>query len=326
MIPPSASLLEIFRNDREFVLTTHVLPDGDAMGSCLALGLALRRRGKRADVVLDDPVPARYRFLPGVSNVSGFSARSSRYVLVSMDSTDPSRCSCPAEAITGAHIVVNIDHHVSNSYFGDQYLIDESASATGEIVYSIIKSLGWGLTADEATCLYTAIMTDTGSFRFTNTTARSLAICADLVSAGAEPSKIAEEVYETRSLSATILLSRALSSLRIDDSGRIAWMSLTMADLLDAKAGPEDTEGIVNNARMVEGVEVGILFREIDEGRVRVTFRSREFVDVSRVAALFSGGGHPRAAGCDMAGPLDAAVETVLSRVRGAIALGTSEG
>lgn len=308
------------------MLTTHILPDGDAIGSCLALGLALARRGKRTDIVLEEPVPARYRFLPGVAAVRRFTPRPGRYALVSLDSTDPSRCSCPLEAVAGAGVVVNIDHHVSNSYFGHHHLVDESASAAGEIVFSIIKGLGWGLTSDEATCLYTAVMTDTGSFRFSNTTARSHAICAELVAAGARPDRIAEEVYETRSLPATLLLTRALSSLEMDETGRIAWMSLRMEDFRDSGAGPEDTEGIVNNARMVEGVEVGLLFREMEGGRIRVTLRSREFVDVSAVAALFAGGGHPRAAGCELPGPLEEAITAVLPRVREAIAGGTHGG
>lgn len=326
MKAPSPLLLDVFRNEGEFALTTHILPDGDAVGSCLALGLALTRRGKRADIVLEEPVPSRYRFLPGVASVRRFAPRQGRYVLVSLDSTEPSRCSCPAEAVAGAAIVVNIDHHVSNSYFGHHHLVDDSASATGEIVFSIIKGLGWGLTSDEATCLYTAVITDTGSFRFSNTTARSHAVCAELVAVGARPDRIAEEIYETRSLPATLLLARALSSLVLDETGEIAWMSLRMEDFRESGAGAEDTEGIVNNARMIEGVEVGLLFREIEGGRIRVTLRSREFVDVSRVAAWFAGGGHPRAAGCELPGPLEEAIMAVVPRVREAIAGGAHEG
>ncbi|MCR4399182.1 MAG: bifunctional oligoribonuclease/PAP phosphatase NrnA [Firmicutes bacterium] len=290
-------LREVFRDKANFVLVPHVNPDGDAIGSCLALFLALRRRGKQCRVLLDEPVPSRYRFLPGSAEVTGHPPGDQEFVLVALDCTDESRWGYPREGLAAASVVVNMDHHVSNSRFGDYQLVDEDASATGEIVFELLRDLGWGITSDEATSLYTAIATDTGSFRFANTTPRSLEICADLVRAGAKPDRIAEEVFETRSLAATLLLQRALSSLRVDQSGRIAWMCLGLEDFRESGASAEDTEGIVNNARMIEGVEVGLLFREIGEGRVKVALRSKSTVDVSRVASAFSGGGHPAARG-----------------------------
>lgn len=305
-------VVEVLVKESEFVLVPHVAPDGDCIGSAIALYLALVRNGKRAQVASDEPVPRRYRFLPGAEVPGPFVRPPGRYVAVVLDCTDPFRCCAPPDVVAGAAQVVNIDHHVSNSGFGDVAYVDSSASAVGEIVFTLLNALGWGISAAEATCLYTAIATDTGSFRFENTTSRSLSTCATLVEAGASPGRIAEEVYETMSLPATILLGRALSSLRLGADGQVAWMKLTRRDYLEAGATDEDTEGIVNYARMIEGVRVGILLKEKKDGTVRVAFRSREGVDVSRLAAVFSGGGHPRAAGCDFSGTIDEAEDRIV--------------
>ncbi|NPV71276.1 MAG: bifunctional oligoribonuclease/PAP phosphatase NrnA [Firmicutes bacterium] len=312
-------LLSVFRNESDFVLVPHVSPDGDSIGSCLALGLALVRRGKKAQVALDEAFPSRYGFLPGAVEVRPSSPKVGRYIVVTLDCTDLSRCGVRPELIQGASAIVNIDHHVSNSFFGDYQLVDSAASAVGEIVFDLLQELGWGITAGEATCLYTAIITDTGSFRFENTTSRCLEVCASLVRAGARPSRIAEEVYETASLPATVLLGKALSSLRLDDTGRVAWMTISAADFESAGASNEDTEGIVNYARMVEGVEVGVLFKELGDRQVRVALRSRRSVNVSRIASLFGGGGHPRAAGCTVAGSVEDAYSAVIPEVLRAV-------
>ncbi|MCL4424838.1 MAG: bifunctional oligoribonuclease/PAP phosphatase NrnA, partial [Firmicutes bacterium] len=217
-------------------------------------------------------------------------------------------------------LVVNIDHHGTNAGFGQYNYVDVQAAAVGEQIYELLRSMEVDISPAIATCLYTAIVTDTGSFRYESTRESTFRVAAELVRLGAKPAQVAENAFETRSLSSARLLGRALETLELTPDGKVAWLVISRAALEETGASDEETEGIINYARAIRGVEVGLLFRETGDGKVRVSLRSRHQVDVSRVASHFDGGGHPRAAGCTLSLPLNEAREKVITAVRGALA------
>lgn len=292
-------IASIIRNSNRFLLLMHEFPDGDAVGSNIALSLALRRMGKTVDVVSPSPLPECYSFLPGTGRVMSWTEPARDYdVAMLLDCADVKRAGKAERLLRRCKRIVNVDHHVSNGSYANVNLVDPDASATAELIMEIFDELGLEPTREEATCLYTAILTDTGSFQFQNTTPRALRAAARLVEHGANPSLIAEAVYENKSSSSIRLLGLALESLRLSDDGAVSWLWVTRDMLLRAEAGEGDSEGIINYARMIRGVEVAVLFKETDAAEVRVGLRSRHRVDVRRIADRFGGGGHARAAGC----------------------------
>lgn len=300
------------------LLVTHVQPDGDAIGSLLGLGLAMQAAGFNVTMFSVDGVPARYSFLPGAEKIAVGSLPSLDFQrVVTLDCSDHLRIAPIWEEVR-EKIIINIDHHQTNHYFGTLNLVDEKAAATGEIIYELLGELKLPMDAQVAAALYVAVSTDTGSFKFENTTPRTHQIAAKLLEAGAKPGEISPKVFDVRSREATFILRSALQSLCFSDGGRIAWMTLTEDDMAKSGARDEDLEGVVNFAKNIENVEVGLLFRARPDGTVRVGFRSYS-VDVSKVAAMFGGGGHARAAGCTLAADLKAAVQAVLEAVRGII-------
>ena len=303
-----------------YVLTGHVDPDPDCLGSVLALAWGLERMGKRVHVVSPDPVRPEWGFLPGADKVQVPPPVPEAEALVVLD-CDLGRTGAVAGAAERFAHVYNLDHHVTNQDSGAIRYIDAQAAATGEIVYSVLVD-HWGLAVDRdaATNLYVALMTDTGSFRYSNTTAATLRTAAALVEAGARPGELASLFYEQASWSTLQLLARSLATLERTSDGRIAWITVTGQMLAEAGARYDEGDGLVQYPRMIAGVEVAIIFRELPDGRTRVGLRSRRAVDVSRVAAALGGGGHPRAAGCTLALPVAEARERVLAEVREAIA------
>lgn len=311
------AVARVLSSGRRFLLPLHVSPDGDSVGSALGLALTLRQLGKEAVVSYEqDPVPPAYRFLPGsdravpVEEVEGdFSA------VVFLDMTDPERAGPRTSSLAADFPVVNVDHHPTNSHFGDVRYLDPAAPAVGEMVWRILRCLGTPISAEASTCLYTAILTDTGSFAYDNATPRAFRAAARLVEMGADPRGVAEQVYESRSLASLRLLGLALSTLRVEAGGRLAYLTLTRSMLRESGATPADSDGLINYPRSLAGVEVALLFREEENGKVKVGFRSRRF-DVSALALSLGGGGHPRAAGCVLAGPVSEVQDQVLARVR----------
>lgn len=300
------------------LLGCHVNPDGDTLGSALALALALRAAGKQAEVVCADPVPRPYRFLPG-SDTLRHTVPAGAYDLgVILDCDGPKRLGSVLPAFRQVPFLIEVDHHPGTERFGQLVVVDTTAAATAEPLFTLLKLGGFALTAAIATCLYVAILTDTGSFRFANTTGRALRLAAELVACGAHPGEIAEQVYASRSFASVALLGRALASLQRSDAGALAWAHLTPRDFTETGSGDADTEGIVHHLRDIEGVRVAALFRQID-GKVRVSLRSREPVNVAAVARVFGGGGHRLAAGCTLAAPLDDAERRVLDEARKAL-------
>lgn len=302
-----------------FVLLEHQKPDGDCVGSGLALVQALRALGKQALLVSDDPHPALYDFLPGrqFHSRAGY-LKGEDYnpqVAVFLDCTDPERAGKGLEFAQGK-LWVNIDHHVSNSRFGAINLVNPDAAATGELVYDVLNGLGAPIDRDIAVCLYVAIITDTGGFRYQNTTKRTHLLTADLMDRGVNGAEVFDRVFDTRTVSSIMLLARTLSTLQLYHEGKLAAVFLTQEMIKLSGASSDETEGIIGYPRSIAGVEVSLFFKEADEpGSIHVSLRSRSVVDVAAVAKSLGGGGHPRAAGALIKGTMEEVTKKVMSHL-----------
>jgi len=282
-----------------------------------ALGIALRKKGKEVTLVSADGVPNIYSFLPASHTIQNEVPPGSKYeVGIILDSEDPSRLGPVEEAFRQCEVLVEIDHHPGRERDGDTQLVRTSAAAAGEIVLDLLKAADILIDREIATCLLTAIVTDTGSFRFSNVTPDTLRAAATLVEQGASISEIAHHVYESRSVASLRLLGFALSSLKTTAGGRIAWASLGKEQMASFDGSESETEGVVNYVRSVRNARVGLLFRESPDGTTRVSLRSRDGSDISQVARLFGGGGHRTAAGCTINKPLAEAEEIVIDAVK----------
>jgi len=295
---------------QRIVLSSHVNPDGDALGSTLALTMALHRLGKDATVLIADGVPDIYKWLPGTELVQTSTERRDFDLAVVCDAGALIRVGRSiVPVIESAPLVMDIDHHVADGPFGDIRILDATAAATVELVWPLINRLSRAtgidlLNTDIAKCLQCGLITDTGSFRFPNVTPCSFELAAKLQRLGAAPSPINEEVFESRSYASVKLLGRALDSLQVTVDGRVAWAHVTTSDFAELQACDADTEGIVNQVRAVRNVQVAVLFREIPGKQIRISLRAREGADVNKIANAFGGGGHRLAAGCSGAPPL----------------------
>ncbi len=310
------------RAAKSIAITCHINPDGDALGSLLGLGLAIEQGfpEKSVTFLAQDGVPYIYRFLPGSDRILTASEPLDLDLFIVVDSGDLSRVGANIKPLVdGAREVLDIDHHVGDGAFGDVRLLDNRAAATAEIIYELLLELGLPLTEEIATCLFTGVITDTGSFRFMNVTPRTLRVSAALIEAGASPAIIAEQVFDNRPFNATKLLGLTLATLQNDCGGRVAWAVVSQESFAEAGATDEDTEGFINPIRAVRGTDVAILFREVAPGRVRISLRSSEHVDVSKLAAQFGGGGHRMASGCSFNGALPDAVATVVAAAKASL-------
>jgi len=304
-------LQEIERRNR-FVVTSHARPDGDAIGSSIAMGEILRGMGKTADVVMADSVPVLYRPLPYTDNVIHTSKVAGPYdgaIVLECDSTQRTRL----EGLEN-YFCISIDHHASSREWGNVNWIDPKACAVGEMVFKLALSARVKITPEIATCLYTAVLTDTGSFSYSSTNIHTFELAKCLVHFGAQPAEVAHNVYYSSPIAKMRLLGVALTSLQHE--GAISWMHVSRADMEHCGAIDEDCEGLVNYALGIAGVEVAVFFREMANERIRVSIRSKGAVDVAALAQKFGGGGHDCAAGFSLEGPQDAAMATVLNELR----------
>jgi bifunctional oligoribonuclease and PAP phosphatase NrnA len=304
-------LRQIERRD-SFVLTSHARPDGDAIGSALACCQVLRAMGKQADVVLHDPVPRIYRPLPFADQVVQANRLNGSYeaaIILECDSLLRTRL----EGLED-RFLINIDHHASGRPFADVNWIDPHAVATAEMVFRLGREAGVPLSPEIATCLYTALMTDTGSFMFQGTNEHTFALARELTLAGADPSHCARNIYFAHSGAKMRLLGEALRNL--NQEGHLVWIWVTQEQMERCGAKEEDCEGLVNYALSIADAEVAVFFRELPDGRFRVSLRSKGKVNVAKLAERFGGGGHECASGCAVNGPLQAAVSEILSQLR----------
>jgi phosphoesterase RecJ-like protein len=289
------------------LITSHVDPDGDAVGSCLGLYHALRGMGKDVVVALESPLPANLRFLPGADAIRSPEAVGRRYRAAwALDCSGLDRAGrvVPVCLEPDAH-VANVDHHVGNDGFGDPRLINPEASATAELVHDVLDGYGVPLGPETAQCLYTGILSDTGSFRFQNTTARSLRLAARLAEHGARAADVAEELYMKRSAGSLRILGLALASLEERGGGQIGALTITREMFQRARASADEADGIVQFAKALEGTRVGVLIQEVGPEEIRASLRSDGSVDVNAVAGRFGGGGHRTAAGVRVRGRLE---------------------
>lgn len=308
-------LFKLLETNDHFIAACHVHPDGDAIGSLLAIGFLLKKHCKKFQLICSEGVPTVYSYLEGSELVKKERDPSvTPQVLISVDCAEKERCALAPEIwdVPGL-IVVNIDHHVTNTGFGSLNLINPQAAATGEVIYNLFNEAGFDFDSSVATALYTAVATDTGFFRYSNTSAFTLELVSVLAKKyGIEPSKIAEQVHEQKSYHAIRLLGEVLCTLQVGIGGKVAWMVLDQPMLRKFQVENEETESFVNYARSIEGVEIGILFKELRANEIKLSWRSSTNVDVSKLAAKFGGGGHARAAGCTINGPVDQVVNDVL--------------
>jgi phosphoesterase RecJ-like protein len=310
--------LQVIKANERFLIACHIHPDGDAIGSVLALGIWLKKAGKQVEMICSDGVPSVYRFLEGSNLIkTALAADCHPEVAICVDCAEKDRVALPPEVWALPDMaVVNLDHHITNSQFGDLNLVDPDAAATGELIFRIIKQGRLRINPAIAAALYTAIATDTGFFRYDCTSAYTLETVSWLVKKyQVKPSKIAEQVHEQKSFNSIKLLGEILRTMRVGLGGKVAWIVLDQALLNRYPVENEETESYVNFARSVEGVEIGIIFKELKPNEFKVSWRSTEAVDVSKLAANFGGGGHARAAGCNINGAVNDVVKLVLDFV-----------
>jgi phosphoesterase RecJ-like protein len=293
------------QNSKNVLVVSHANPDGDAIGSLIAMGLALKAIGKKTTLYNESSIPAVYRFLPAVKSVVREIGNQNFDTAVILDCGGLERIGEAVSMVRRIPVIINIDHHATNAGFGNLQLIDTSACATAEIVYRLIKQLSVSIDENIATSIYTGILTDTGSFRFSNTNKAAFAICEEMMALGVDPYKIAQRVYGTYSLGRIKLLNLALDSIEISYNGRLSIMTLTQNMLKKTRTQSEDVDGLINYARRIEDVKVAALIQEYQNGdgtsetcgNYHVSLRSDGTIDVAEIASSFGGGGHSSAAG-----------------------------
>ncbi len=298
-------IIDHLLKSKHVLLATHINPDGDALGSLIAMGLSVAALNKDVTLYNENPLPAVYRFLPSINRIVHHADAMDSYdTAVILDCGDLERIGKLHSEMTRVPVIINIDHHVTNTGFGDLKFIDTSASATAEIIYRLICKMGVPISRDVATSIYTGILTDTGSFRFSNTSRAAFDICSKMMGLGVDPHDVAQHVYGTYSLGRIKLLNLAIDSIEISKNGKLSLMTLFQSMLDETGTQTEDIDGFIHYAKRIEDVKVAVLIRELPApkaglpgNRYHVSLRSDGTTDVSKIAASFGGGGHFSAAG-----------------------------
>ncbi|NLO93871.1 MAG: bifunctional oligoribonuclease/PAP phosphatase NrnA [Clostridiaceae bacterium] len=319
--PILTSISEKLINAEDIVLLPHINVDGDALGASLALGLALKAMNKSVDVLIDEEVPDNLSFLPGQELIKD-NPRKEYSVAVNIDNGDIVRLGNREHYYHEAKTRLSIDHHNTNKVEADYSYVDTKAAATGEIIYDlIINYLKEDIDKDIAICLYTAIITDTGGFRYTNTTPHTLEVSAELLKYDIDFSYINKRVFDMVSYTKLYLMKKTMNSLRLIEDGKLALSYLTYDDIKGYTVKSDDYEGLVNIGRNLQDVEVSLFLREESPGTFRGNLRSNNYVDVSEIAHSFGGGGHKRAAGFNITGKLEEVIDKltaeVVAKIRG---------
>lgn len=306
---------EILKSKNIYIIS-HVNPDGDNLGSCLSLALGLKKIKEDVFILKVDETPSDFLFLPGIEMIRDYKTDEDIDLLIAVDSSDINRLGRNKDLIESANLVINIDHHISNTNFGDINIIDTRASATGELIYSIIEKMKIDIDEDIATCIYTALSTDTGSFKYDNTTDKTHKIASELIKSGADKKSINLNIYQNRSLERTNLFIKAMNSMEMHLENRVGVIKITK-DILDAtQTTMEDSEGIIEYVRSIGPVEIAILLKEFGDEETKVSMRSKKDMDVAEICAIFNGGGHKRAAGCTINKSIVEADQILLEEVK----------
>ncbi len=302
---------------QNFFITSHVRLDGDALGSELALYLMLKGLGKQAVVCNQDETPEQYRFLPAaehiVHSVDSVEEYDAGFLL---DCSEAERVGSVSAYLSDIKTLINIDHHISNGGFTRLRMLDAKASSTGELLFRLMKEMNVVMTEDICTNLYAAILTDTGGFRYSNTGRETLRAAGDLVEGGADPQWISENIYQSDSPAKLRLLAAAMETIEIDMQNRIASMTVTFEHLRRAGATMDHTEGFVEVPRTVRGIDISVLYTQMEEGKFKVSLRSKGSVNVEKIAGRFGGGGHINAAACRISGDIDTVKARIYQAVR----------
>lgn len=308
---------ELMQKHSSFLVVAHERPDGDAIGSTLAFYHILRGFGKNAVVYSQDRIPENYLFLPGSERiVQELPSVENFEVAIILDCGEMERVGTHAAEIASIPNLINIDHHMSNGGFCEVCLIDPNASSTGELLFRLLRYSKISLTSEIATCLYAAILTDTGGFRYGNTHSSSLMAAAKLVDGGADPQWISENIYESDPAGRIHLLSMVLPNLILEEDGKVGSLIVTQKALAEARALPEHSEGFVDLPRSIKGVQISILYAETPDSRFKISLRSKGRINIEKVARFLGGGGHTNAAGCRVAGELEDIRRQVIGAIR----------
>jgi bifunctional oligoribonuclease and PAP phosphatase NrnA len=312
-----AQIGSTLREHHRFAVLSHVRPDGDALGSQLALALSLQQLGKDVTVWNEDGLLEKYNFLPGGERLTRPPAEPQDFdVAIALDTATQNRLGTAGESIRHAKTWINIDHHPSNPGYGDLVYIDPTSPATGQILFELIQSEQLPMDSAIAENLFVAISTDTGSFQYPNTTARTFEIGADLVRGGVDVGRISQLLYENYPRRRTELLRELLGTMRFEANGKIASFSLSLKVAAELGVKPEDNEGLIDHLRAIHGVIVAVFFEELIAGKVRVSMRSKsDEVDVSAICQKFGGGGHKLAAGARVRGTLAEVEQKILKAI-----------
>jgi bifunctional oligoribonuclease and PAP phosphatase NrnA len=315
------SIPDILSTNKSFIVVTHVNPDGDAIGSLLGMHLALRDMGKQSIPVCRGVVPAMYRFLPGVDEIVEESRSNNGPPpwIISVDAATEQRISGDLSGIRPPAMLINIDHHPTNPGFGDLNLVDPKATSTAEIVLTVLKQVGYQLSVDVGKCLYTGLVTDTGGFRFSGVNARTMKLAAEMLESGFDSYDVTRHLFEEYPIRRLELERLLLDRIEILLDGRLVLTTLYADDFTRLGVTMADSENLVNRLRESSGVEVGVLLTNMSEELTRVSLRSKDQVDVSKIAASFGGGGHCRAAGIKSALPLADLKLRIIAAVREAL-------
>lgn len=306
----------VITNSKKICIMSHVSPDGDGLGSSYALGLALKGMCKDVSIVVEDEIPETYNFLPGSELVKEYDGKMRGYdTVIVLDTGDEERIGRRIDIFRDTDNTINIDHHITNRSYARYNLIDVNASSVGEIIYFLLKDMALEINPDIAVNLYVAILTDTGSFNYANTSTKCHRVVAELLEYGVNASEVSQRIYENMPVERIRLTGEAMRTLEIHCDGKLAVASVTDEMMRRIGARDEDSEGIVDYIRKIKDIEVAVLVRSKGESTTRVNLRSKGQVDVSKIAEMFSGGGHEKAAGCTIKTSVSEAMRMVIEAV-----------
>ncbi len=309
-------ICDVIKGASRVAILPHIQVDGDCIGSSFALALALNAAGKKARVILEEQIPTSYAFLGEEYQFYDTLEDADNFdTVICLDSGDEQRINKRMSLLASCKNTINIDHHITNTKFAKYNYIDEKCAATGEIIYRLITLLEIEITKEMATCLYVAIATDTGGFRYTNTTANTHMIASELLKTGIDIGDINRKIFETMSMQKLKLLMEAGRTIELFADGKVALVCITRAFIEKVSATDQDVEGLSSLPRQIKGAEVGILLTEKEDEKVKVSLRSNQYVDVSKIAMFFDGGGHQRASGCTLFMSIDTAKQKVIEKV-----------
>jgi bifunctional oligoribonuclease and PAP phosphatase NrnA len=306
------------KGNKRFLVTSHQNMEGDAIGSMLALAELLKVAGKQVVLFPPEDTPEAFEFLPGAAKLKrNKNPNRMKYdIACFVDCTDPGRLGDAIAGICKSKPIINIDHHISNTRFGWVNWVEPEASCSGEQIYRLFKKMNLQIGKKAALYIYIAILTDTGSFKYSNTTSDTHRIAAELISHDIKPTDIYRRIYEQTPKSRLKLLSAALSTIDTTKDGRISWMMITAAMLKKYSAHVDDTQDFINFPRSIKGIKIAIAFKQISKDTIKVTLRSNDGVDVNKLAKAFNGGGHASASGCTVKADMAPAVKMVLAKAK----------